>query len=110
MDGIRHALSVTGTVKLGQHHRGAGTQAQEKAVDQIHQGTGGAHRRQGPGAHKPAHNDGIRRKIHLLEEGTQQNGKEENQNLLPDHALGDLGISAAFFHRLLLPFIRLSEF
>ena len=74
----------------------------KEAVDHIHQGTGGPHRRQGLGADEPANDDGIHRIVHLLEEGSQQNGKEKAQQLLPDHPLGDPSCRIITNHETLL--------
>ena len=76
--------------ELGDNHRGARGQAHKEADNQVNQVAGGAaHRRQGFLAHILAHDDGIRGVVQLLEKRAQQNGKEEDQQLLPDDAVND---------------------
>ena len=89
MEGVLHTLLTFRAVKLGQQNRRAGAQADEEAVHQVQQRRGGPHRRQRPGTDKPADDDGIHGIVHLLEKASQQNGKEKEQQLLPDHALRD---------------------
>ena len=89
MKGVLHALLTFRAVKLGQQHRRAGAQSNEKAVHQAQQRGGRPHRRQRPGTDETADDDGIHGIVHLLEKAPQQNGKEKEKQLLPDHALGD---------------------
>ena len=89
MEGILHALLTFRAVKLGQQHRRAGAQPDEKAVHQVQQRGGRPHRRQRLGADEPADDDGVHGIVHLLEKASQQNGKEKEKQLLPDHALRD---------------------
>ena len=86
MEGILHALLTFRAVKLGQQHRRAGAQSDEKAVHQVQQCGGRPHRRQRPGADEPADDDGVHGIVHLLEKAPKQNGKEKEKQLLPDHA------------------------
>lgn len=41
-------------------------------------------------ANELPHDDGVRRVVKLLKKRTEQNREKEIQQLLPDHALGDL--------------------
>ena len=79
-----------GPVELGQDHSGTGAEAGKEAAEHIDQRSRGAYRRQGPGADKTAHDDGIHCVVHLLKKSTQQDRKEENQDLFPDDPFCDL--------------------
>ena len=54
MQGSVNALSVTGTEKLGDQHRGTAGQADEKSVEQIDQRGGGTYGCQGLGTYEAA--------------------------------------------------------
>ena len=92
MHGVRHPLPVLCSIKLGENHRRAGADADEEAIDHVHQRPGGSHRRQGLSAHQAAHDDGVHGVVHLLEKSAQQDREKEDQQLLPDDALGDLAL------------------
>ena len=85
-----HSLGVIGPIELGQDHGGAGAEAGKEAAEHIDQRSCGAYRRQGPGADKTAHNDGVHCVVHLLKKSAQQDRKEENQDLFPDDPFCDL--------------------
>ena len=104
MDGIRHTLAVPRPVGLGKHHGGTGTDTDKKAVDHAHQRAGGPHRCQRFGAHQTANDDGIHRVVHLLEKCSHQDGKKENQQLFPNHTLGNL-LPCACFHCFKVPLL-----
>ena len=89
MQGILSSAPVSRAIELGQQHRGAGAEADEEAVQQIHQRGGGAHGGKGLGAYEPAHDNCVHGIVKLLEEGSQQDGEEKCKQLLPDHPFGD---------------------
>ena len=75
---------------LGNDHGRTGGQAHEKAhqkVDQV--SCGSAYGRQSFLSNEFSHDHGIRRVVKLLEKGSKQDGEEEDQKLLPDHAFRD---------------------
>ena len=104
MQGVVHRFFVVGAAELGQNHRSAGAESHKEAVDHIHQGPGGPHRRQGLGTDESAHDDGIHRIVHLLEKGSQQNREEKQKNLFPDDPFRNLPGHGPSFHGLPLPF------
>ena len=89
MQSILSSAPVSCAIELGQQHRCAGAEADEKAVQQIHQRGGGAHGGKGLGAYEPAHDNCVHGIVKLLEEGSQQDGEEKCKQLLPDHPFGD---------------------
>ena len=94
-----HLVGVPGAEKLGDDDGGAGGQAHKKAYQQVDEGGGGAaYRCQGLFAGDVAHDDGIGGVVQLLKKGSQQNGKEKEQKLLPDYALGDSVFMAGRLH------------
>ena len=110
MEGILHALLTFRAVKLGQQHRRAGAQSDEKAVHQVQQCGGSPHRRQRPGADEPADDDGVHGIVHLLEKAPKQNGKEKEKQLLPDHALRNALRRQFALHKKCLPTDILGRF
>ena len=85
-----YVVFIPGAEILGDNHRGARGQAHKEAHDQVNQiARSAAHCGQRLFAHIIAHHDGVHRVIELLEKGAQQNRKEKQQQLLPNHALGD---------------------
>ena len=110
MHGVAHVLLPPCAVELGDQHRRAGGQSHEEAHQQVDQHAGGAaHGSQGFLAHILAHDHGVGGVVQLLEERAQQDGEEENQQLPPDHALGDaVGLGAPLprpGHALSAPFV-----
>ena len=90
VDALVEVLPAPCTVVLGDgHHRAAG-QACEDAHCQVDQRTCGAHSGQGYLAHKAAHHQGVYRVIELLKKGTEPEREEKGQQMLPDHALGNI--------------------
>ena len=78
-------------VILGDDNRRTGRKANEEADDQVNDLAGrAAHAGQSLFSDKPAHHHGVRRVVKLLEKGSQKNGKEEIEKLLPDDTLRDL--------------------
>ena len=67
-------FAVPRAEELGDNHRGAGGHPHKEAHQQVDEGAGGAHRRQGVGAHILPHHNGVHRVVQLLEEGAYQNG------------------------------------
>ena len=82
---LAHVFSVSRAEKLGDDDRGARGDAHKKAQQQVDQRAGGAHRRQGAGAHILPHHYGVHRVVQLLEEGPDQDGEKEDEQLFPDH-------------------------
>ena len=75
---------------MGNDDRRAGRQADEETDQQVNQcARRAANRRKRLFADEFADNNGIRRIIELLEKCAEHNGKKEQQQLFPDHALRD---------------------
>ena len=90
MNGLGNLALLASAEVLGKNHRCAGGHADKKANHQVDQGSrGAANRGKRFLADKFAHNDGVCSVVQLLKKGSQQNGKEENQKLPPDNALGN---------------------
>ena len=83
-------IRLPGAVKLGYDHCGAAGQSHKETHQQVNQGAGASsYCGQGLLSHKAAHHHGIRRIIKLLEKCPEQDRKEKEQELLPDHAVRD---------------------
>ena len=77
-------------VELREDDRRPGGKAHKEAHHQVDQrACGASHGGQRFLAYEFAHNHGIGSVIQLLEEGSEQDGKEECQQVFPDYALGD---------------------
>ena len=91
MKRILELLFTTAAVILGDDNGRTGRQSYEEADDEVDDLAGrAAHAGQSLFSDKPAHHHGIRRVVKLLEKGSQKNGKEEIEKLLPDDTLRDL--------------------
>lgn len=88
MHAVVDALLVLGAKKLRDDNARPGAKAGEQPDHQVDDGGAGAHRRQGVGADVVAHHDRIHRVVKLLEQVAQQQRQREQQQLLPDDALG----------------------
>ena len=91
------AIEVPGAITLGDHHCGPRRDPHEQVDKQVDDDTGGAaYSGQRLFAHILAHHHGVHRVVELLKKSPQQDGKEEQQELFPNHALGDpvLGLLA----------------
>ena len=76
----------------GEHRPAAHAQAQQDGGEEGHEGEGGAHRRQGVLAQIPAHNQGIRDIIALLEQVAQDHGDGEAQHGAHHRTLGEIPV------------------
>ena len=90
VDSLAYLIIPLGAVVLGDDHRDAGGDANKKVNEQVDQRAGGTtHSGQCFLAHEPANNYGIGGIIQLLEKCTQKDGKEKEQELLPDNSFRD---------------------
>ena len=85
------ALCVVRTVRLRDDHCRAGGKPHEQVDEEVDErARSAAHGGQRLRANELPHDDGVRRVVKLLKKRTEQNREKEIQQLLPDHALGDL--------------------
>ena len=88
-----HSVQVPGAVTLGHHHAGTAAKAHKQPHQQVDKGPGGAHRRQGIGAHKIADDQRVGGVVQLLEQRTEPDGQKENQQLPWNAAGQDIRLS-----------------
>ena len=90
MKSILKIFFIARPVILGDDNRRTGRKANEEADDQVNDLAGrAAHAGQSLFSDKPAHHHGIRRVVKLLEKCPEQDRKEKEQKLLPDHTVRD---------------------
>ena len=102
MDAVVDLLSHPGAKPLGNDHHRPGGQAGKDAHRQVDDGPGGSHGGQSYLARELAHYYGIHRVVQLLKEGAKPQGKEQGQDLFPDHSLGNVAHRLGQTHRVSL--------
>ena len=78
---LPQAALILGTEGLGYRDAKAHAGTLHKAQDEEVERVGGAYRAQCVGAQAPAHNDGVRKAVQLLEQGAQHQRQRKPQNL-----------------------------
>ena len=90
VNGAGHIVRFSRTVELRNDDRRAGRKSDKEADQQVDERAGrSADRCQGFLADELADNDGVRRVIKLLKERAQHNREKEQQQLFPNHTVGN---------------------
>ena len=97
--GPAQILPAAGSEDLADDDGSPGGHGDKKAHQHIDNlGGAAAYRREGVGAHKPAYDQAVHRVIQLLEDGSGGDGKEEDEQLFPDAARGQIISRIRFTH------------
>ena len=90
MNGAGHVVRFSRAVELRNDDRRAGRKSDKEADQQVDERAGrSSDRRKSFLADELADNDGVRRVIKLLKERAQHNREKEQQQLFPNHAVGN---------------------
>ena len=100
MDAFADFFVLPGAVPLGNGYHSAAGEAGKNAHCEVGNHTGRTHSSQSGGSHKTSHHHRIYCVVKLLEKSSEPKGKEEIQQLLPNHALRDVACLAGYTHKI----------